>query len=246
MPLWDSTSPQKIHSTHCNCRIPTTWAPQLWNIAGYYAALLPFFFLAGLFVSLSFVLNADRIGTVYAWDLAGAGAGAALVMVLMFVLHPFRLIPALLVPLAASAAFIGGRHRWAARGASGLALVAAEALLLLGSQPKINDFKPIYAPLHTPGAQVLAERYSPGGVYALLDDFTERVDTDVSNNAGMLGVSGPPAVSACTVTASALPRCPAGAARCRLRRRRAGCIAVHAPGPPHSAAGRRVRRFPGC
>ncbi len=33
---------------------------------------------------------------------------------------------------------------------------------------------------------------SPRGDYALLDDFTERVDTDISNNAGMLGVPGPP------------------------------------------------------
>ena len=30
------------------------------------------------------------------------------------------------------------------------------------------------------------------GDYQLLDDFTERVDTDISNNAGMLGVPGPP------------------------------------------------------
>ena len=50
-------------------------------IAPYYAALLPFFFLAGLFIGLSFVLNARRIGVVYGWDLAGAGAGAACVTV---------------------------------------------------------------------------------------------------------------------------------------------------------------------
>ena len=56
---------------------PATWELQLWNIAGYYACLLPFFFLAGIFVSLSFVLNADRIGRVYGYDLTGAGAGAA-------------------------------------------------------------------------------------------------------------------------------------------------------------------------
>ena len=66
-----------------------TYAPQLINIGLYYAALLPFFFLAGLYVSLSFVLNGDRIGIVYGYDLTGAGAGAALVLVLMFVLHPF-------------------------------------------------------------------------------------------------------------------------------------------------------------
>ena len=85
---------------------PTTWADQLWNIAGYYAALLPFFFLAGLFVSLSFVLNASRIGVVYSYDLTGAGAGAALVLAAMFAVHAFFLVPLLLVPLAASALFL--------------------------------------------------------------------------------------------------------------------------------------------
>jgi len=207
---------------------PVTWAPQLWNIAGYYAELLPFFFLAGLFIGLSFVLNADRIGAVYAWDLTGAGAGAALVMALMFLLHPFRLVPVLLVPLAASAVFISyrrraaahhpvmpakdpvmpaeagilpghrprgnddARRRWTCIAATGVALIAVEALLLFGSQPQVNDFKPIYPPLHTPGAKVVAERNTPGGAYVLLDDFTERVNTDVSNDAGMLGLPGPP------------------------------------------------------
>ncbi len=171
---------------------PVTWAPQLWNIAGYYAALLPFFFLAGLFIGLSFVLNAGRIGAVYAWDLTGAGTGAALVMGLMFLLHPFRLVPALLVPLAASAVFIAGRRRWACIAGAGAALIVVEALLLFGNQPRINDFKPIYPPLHTPGAKVVAERNTPGGAYLLLDDFTERVNTDVSNDAGMLGLPDPP------------------------------------------------------
>jgi hypothetical protein len=68
---------------------PTTWQPQLWNIAGYYACLLPFFFLSGLFISLTFVLHADRIGRVYGYDLTGAGAGAALVLAMMFVVHAF-------------------------------------------------------------------------------------------------------------------------------------------------------------
>ena len=43
-----------------------------------------------------------------------------------------------------------------------------------------------------PDARQVAEVRSPRGLYALLDDFTERVDTDVSNNAGLLGVPGPP------------------------------------------------------
>ena len=169
-----------------------TWVPQLGNIAGYYAALLPFFFLAGVFVSLSFVLNASRIGLVYGFDLTGAGAGAALILAAMHVVHAFYLVPVLLVPLAASAWVSRGRQRWAGAAAAGMALLSAEALLVLGSQATFNDFKAIYAPLHTPDAKIVAQVLLPRGDYLLLDDFTERVDTDVSNNAGLLGVAGPP------------------------------------------------------
>ncbi len=171
---------------------PVTWQPQLWNIAGYYAALLPFFFLAGLFISLSFVRNASRIGQVYAFDLTGAGAGAACVLAAMYVVHAFSLVPLLLLPLAAAACFVATPYRLRAIAAALLALIAAEAVLLLDNHAAYNDFKAIYAPLHTPDAKVLASVNSPRGDYALLDDFTERLDTDISNNAGMLGVEGPP------------------------------------------------------
>ena len=171
-----------------------TWLPQIGNIALYYACLLPFFFLAGVYVSLSFVLNAREIGRVYGYDLTGAGAGAATALALMFVLHPFMLVPALLLPLTASAFFQRNvtASRWPAALAAVLALLAGEALLLLDGRAEFNDFKAIYAPLHTPDAKILAETRSPRGDYLLLDDFTERVDTDVSNNASMLGLAGPP------------------------------------------------------
>jgi hypothetical protein len=170
----------------------TTWEPQLWNIAGYYACLLPFFFLTGMFVSLSFVLNADHIGRVYGYDLTGAGAGAACVLAAMFVVHAFFLVPLLLVPLAASACFLTGRWRWVSTVAACVALLGGEALLLLDNQAAFNDFKAIYAPLNTPNARVMASVLSPRGDYTLLDDFTERVDTDISNNTGVLNVPGPP------------------------------------------------------
>jgi hypothetical protein len=169
-----------------------TWLPQFGNIALYYVALLPFFFLAGLYVSLSFVLNAGRTSLVYGYDLTGAGLGAALVLALMFVLHAFLLVPALLVPLAVAGFFPVERWRLAAPLAAVVALLAGEALLLFGPQADFNDFKAIYAPLHTPDARIVAQIQSPRGDYLLLDDFTERVDTDISNDAGMLGLSGPP------------------------------------------------------
>ncbi len=103
---------------------PATAQPQLVNIALYYAALFPFFFLAGLAVSLNFVVHADQVGRVYGYDLLGAGTGAVLALVLMFVVHPFALVPALL-PLLAVAAMISGGVRW--RVAAVVVLAVTEA-----------------------------------------------------------------------------------------------------------------------
>jgi hypothetical protein len=114
------------------------------------------------------------------------------VLLLMTVLHPFALVPALLLPLVGAGGILAKRRAWLLS-ASIVCLVAAEALLLLDSQAAFNDFKAIYAPLHVPDSRTLAETPSPRGLYTLLDDFTERVDTDVSNDAGMLGLPGPPA-----------------------------------------------------
>lgn len=168
---------------------PATAEAQLWNIALYYAALFPFFFLAGLAVSLNFVVHAGEVGRVYGYDLLGAGTGAALALVLMFVLHPFALVPALL-PLLAVAAMISGGTAW--RVAALVVLAATEAAVLAFAAPRVNEFKPIYAPLNVPDSRVVAEVLSPRGVYLLLDNFTERLDTDVSNNAGTMGVPAPP------------------------------------------------------
>jgi hypothetical protein len=168
-----------------------TFETQLVLIAGYYVALLPFFFLAGLFVSLCFILNDQEIGRVYGFDLTGAGVGSIAALALMGAVHPFMLLPCLLVPLALATGFSPSWKR--VFPAALLVLAASEALLIGGNRAEFNDYKAIYAPLHTPDAKVLSEIRSARGLYMILEDFTERVDTDLSNNAGMLGVGGPPA-----------------------------------------------------
>ncbi|MFN7594812.1 MAG: hypothetical protein ACK5PU_04290, partial [bacterium] len=168
---------------------PATVWPQLGNIALYYAALFPFFFLAGFAVSLNFVVYSHQVGKVYGYDLLGAGLGACFALVLMAVLHPFHLVPVLL-PLLAVATILTAKGAWRVA-AVGCLLVAEVAIFLLAS-PRVNEFKPIYAPLNVPESRVVAERYTPRGVYQLLDNFTERLDTDVSNNAGALGTPAPP------------------------------------------------------
>ncbi|MBV9538837.1 MAG: hypothetical protein JOY70_07900, partial [Acidisphaera sp.] len=119
-----------------------TFAAQLWFIAGYYACLLPFFFAAGLFVSLSFVVGEQAVGRVYGFDLTGAGAGSLLVLGLMMVVHPFALVQCLLPLLAAAAIPMARGHRLAAVAAL-LALVASEAGLWFDNPAAINDYKAI-------------------------------------------------------------------------------------------------------
>ncbi|GAB0120226.1 spermidine synthase family protein [Acidisoma sp. 7E03] len=165
---------------------PVTFGNEFLNILLYYACLLPAFVLAGLFVGLSFIAAPGRLGRVYAADLLGAGCGALGILAAMYRVPPFFLPLVLLVPVA-----------FAARGrlpafAAGAALLAAGAPLLFANPGGFSEFKAIYAPLHVPGSQVTQSWASPRGLFMVLNDFTERVDIDVSNNAAMLGLSGPP------------------------------------------------------
>jgi hypothetical protein len=164
------------------------WGDQLLNIAQYYAALFAFFFGVGLYISLTFMVHSADIGKVYAFDLAGAGLGAAVVLGLMFVVHPFYLTAALLLPLALAgllAAARGGARRMTTA-ATLAALVTAEALVCFANQARVNEYKEIYGPLNVPEGRVVATRLSPKGFYLLLDNFTERLDLDMSNNAGVV------------------------------------------------------------
>lgn len=169
-----------------------TAGEQLWAILGYYAALFPFFFLAGLAVSLNFVVHARDVGRVYGFDLLGAGLGAAVALGLMWQLHPFVLVPALLPALALAAALTPVRNRIGLSAAAVVVLAASLAAIAAFAVPAVSEYKPIFAPLNVPESRVLAEIRSPRGLYQLLDNFTERADTDLSNNAGQMGVPAPP------------------------------------------------------
>jgi hypothetical protein len=113
-----------------------------------------------------------------------------LVLGLMRVVPPVRLVACLLVPLAAAGMF--ARPRLPLLLASLAALACGEWALLAHDQAHINEFKAVYAPLHVPDSRTLAVLPRAGGLYMLLDDFTERLDTDVSNNAAAMGLPDPP------------------------------------------------------
>jgi hypothetical protein len=175
---------------------PDLWFDQLRNIWKYYAVLFPFYFLTGLYIGLYFLTYQEEIPKIYGADLAGAGVGALLALALMFWVHPFYLLTALL-PFLALAGLYHLPRPVRARSPlyfAGLVLLlgVCEAGLVLFNRADFNEYKSIYPPLHVQDNRVVQELRSPRGYFLVLDNFTERLDTDFSNNFGLLGVSAPP------------------------------------------------------
>ena len=168
---------------------PATMGAQIWNIAAYYAALFPFFFLSGGFIGLYFVAYGADISRIYAADLVGAGAAGLVVVLLMHVLHPFAL-PLALLPVLLLAGWIL-TPSWAARGGLFVLAVAATLAVWLWAHADYNEYKAISAPLRVEGNKRVEVLKSPRGIYEVLDNFTERLDVDLSNNDAMLGGAEP-------------------------------------------------------
>ncbi|HEY5039353.1 MAG TPA: hypothetical protein VIJ93_09805, partial [bacterium] len=174
------------------------WMDQFQNIAKYYAALFPVFFLSGLYISLSFLaLTNEKIGAVYAADLVGAGFGALAMLVAMFWVNPFYLLLTLLPFWALAALAAQWRARFQAKAWKWSAAVALVFLLSEVAAVKFNkshfcQYKMITPALNVGDARVRQRVYSPWGYYMLLDNFTERLDIDLSNNYVLLKVDGPP------------------------------------------------------
>jgi len=169
------------------------WQEQLLNVGKYYLVLFPFFFLSGLYIGLNFILYPGFISQLYAFDLIGGAIGSLGLVGLMFFIHPFYLLTALL-PLLLLAAFL------TPSGVAGFKRVVlilfvfliSEAGAVYLNEADFCQYKAIYPPLHVEGNQVVEKRLSPRGFFWVLDNFTERLDIDLSNNYSLLGVDGPP------------------------------------------------------
>lgn len=174
---------------------PLLWKTQLLNIGAYYLVLFPFFFFSGLFLGLDFILSQEDIARLYAYDLVGAGLGAALILGLMFFVHPFYLVVAIPVFMGLTA-LLHVPRKGLGRGmgyATTAVVLAASMVWLIGfNRAAFCEFKAIFPVLHVEGNKVLDEVRSPRGYYLVLDNFTERRDLPMSNNSGMMGLAEAP------------------------------------------------------
>jgi hypothetical protein len=137
-----------------------------WLVALFLALSLPFFFAACGF-GLAFMHARERIPTLYAADLLGAGLGAGLTTGLLFLLPAeaaLRVVAAggavaALLPIAPSLA------RW---GMPALAIAVALLLPVDWLAPRMTPFKGLPRTLAVMGAEVVDERSSPYGLLTVV------------------------------------------------------------------------------
>ncbi len=175
------------------------WKTQIGNIFLYYAGLFPVFFLTGMYIGLVFLVLSSDMPRVYALDLLGAAAGAAVILAAMFFLHPYHLPAVMLVILFAAVALNTVSSMRTLGAAAGTAAMASSVallgfglyLILSASTFSVPDFKKLHSILGIKDARVTASRVSPSGWWLAMDDYTEFDDVSMTNNYGP-DIAAPP------------------------------------------------------
>ncbi len=149
----------------------------------YLAWSLPFFF-AGLAITLAFHCEVRRIGVLYCANMAGSGAGALLVIGLLWLVPAERLAGLLaLLPLAAAWLTLPAGTSTRAAAAAGLATLAvALASLAWPAAPSPSQYKDISAALLLPGARITHAWSSPHGRLEVVEADAMRFAPSLSLN----------------------------------------------------------------
>jgi spermidine synthase len=159
--------------------IPLNFLEIIWDrqqqvfLLGVYLLLaLPFFFAATA-IGLALARRQEEIGLVYRSDLAGAGVGAAGIVLALFVLScedSLKLVGVFGLAAAALASWTGSIHR----AVPVSLMIAGLALPVLWpdgwGRPNPSSYKELSLALTVPGAEVVAERSSPLGLLTVVQN----------------------------------------------------------------------------
>ena len=158
-------------------RLPFNGLELVWNpgqlgwLAGVFLLLsLPFFFAACCF-GLAFMYARERIPALYAADLLGAGLGAGLATVLLFLLPAGDALRAAAVA-GAVAAILLPAPRFPRLALPALAVLSALIVPDVWLTPRITEFKGLPRTLQVMGAAIEAEYSSPYGLLTIVRNDT--------------------------------------------------------------------------
>jgi hypothetical protein len=152
--------------------LEVVWRPGqlLWLATLYLLFMVPFFFAASC-IGLAFTFRGERAPRIYRFDLLGAGAGAAGIIVLLFVFTPPQAL-VLLCLLALGATLLAGRGPALKRAAVAwaVALLVALPAGLLDLRP--SQFKSLSQVEQTIGSTVRYQSSSPLGQVTVVENRT--------------------------------------------------------------------------
>lgn len=147
--------------------------PWQWpRLAGACLVLSVPFFFAGLTIGLSLMAGAARAGRLYAWNLAGSGAGGAIGWLLLAAIAPARLpILVALLPLAGALLLLpGGKSLgWRRHSPVLLAVLVLAAAIPGPASFRPSQFKDISRLLELPDAAVALDSPDPRGWLQIVD-----------------------------------------------------------------------------
>jgi len=138
---------------------------QIASVLLTYLVIFVPFFLGALALGLVFIQYASRIGSVYAANLAGSGAGGLIVIALLWIVFPQQL-PAVvgLFPILAGALILPepARRSVAILALAGVVLTA----IVIAFPPSLHpsQYKSLSRTLDLPKAEIIFERNSPHGL----------------------------------------------------------------------------------
>ncbi len=153
--------------------LEVVWVPRqlLWLAVLYLVLGIPFFAAANC-IGLAFIRFGGAIGRVYAWNLAGSGAGALGLVGLLYLVPPesaLRLITGLGLAAAVLAALADGRRYRKAAGVLALVAVALPLAVPHGwTALRLSPYKGLSRALAVPGAEVLSQSSSPLGLLTVV------------------------------------------------------------------------------
>ncbi|HEY1406648.1 MAG TPA: hypothetical protein VF857_08575, partial [Spirochaetota bacterium] len=172
------------------------WKGQLGNIFAYYAALLPIFFLLGLYIGLVYVINFREISKIYAVNLIASAIGSVAILITMYVVDLFSLmafiVPLLLVPLYFSITVEDKRIKRAILACGVLFFAGAEIYFVKSGVMTFPFYKPITTPMNSEGNRILSKKSLPDGYFLVMENITEFNNIDLSNNYKTLKMGPPP------------------------------------------------------
>ncbi len=144
------------------------WDPrQWWRLTGVYAALTLPFLTGAAAVALALQGGGSRVGRLYAWNLAGSGAGSLAVLPLLFRFRPEEALAWTVVPagVAAVLALVAGRGLRAGRAAAAVVVAGVTVVGVARGGPPLDviHFKGLPQVEAYPGARRAGEAWDPTG-----------------------------------------------------------------------------------